>query len=109
MGDMVGRRLQREEATIALTPFPSPSEAVQALVDDASVDALLVDRVTLRQAQGGGAALIEVGPVLESNPYVIAMPLRATTLHEQVEQTLQRLRQEGVLAELEGAWFRDVE
>jgi ABC-type amino acid transport substrate-binding protein len=109
MGDMVGRRLQRADATVALQPFPSPAEALQALIDDPGVDALLVDRVTLREAQGRGAALVEVGPVLESNPYVIAMPLHAATLHERVEETLQRFRQEGVLAELEETWFRSTE
>ena len=109
MGDMVGRRLQRDDASIVLQPFPTPAEAVQALVDDPSVDALLVDRVTLREAQGSGAALIEVGPVLESNPYVIVMPLHATTLHERVAETLQRFRQEGVLGELEEVWFRSRE
>ncbi len=71
----------------------------------APVDALLVDNVTLRQAQGTGAAIEAIGPALESNPYVIVMPLHATDLREQVEAALTALREDGTLEELENQWF----
>jgi polar amino acid transport system substrate-binding protein len=105
MGDMVGRRLQREDESIQLNPYATPDEAVAALVNDPAIHALLIDNVTLRQAQGSGAAIAAVGPALESNPYVIAMPLRAYTLHRQLEAALQRLQATGTLAELEDRWF----
>ena len=54
MGDMVGRRLQRDGIDVALAPYAGPEEAVAALTDDPATDALLIDNVTLRQAQGGG-------------------------------------------------------
>ena len=88
MGDMVGRRLQREGVDVALAPYAGPEEAVAALTDDPATDALLIDNVTLRQAQGAGAAIAAVGPALESNPYVIVLPLTASDLQEQVEVAL---------------------
>ncbi len=112
-GDLIGRQLQREGYALALVPLQTPSEVVDALqagtaANGEAVDAALVDNVTLKQVQyagAGGAALVAVGPALESNPYVIAMPLRAVTLHEQVADGLDGLEARGVLVELEAAWF----
>jgi ABC-type amino acid transport substrate-binding protein len=109
MGDMVGRRLQREDPSIQLLPFETPAEAVAALLDDQSVDALLVDHVTLRVAQVNGSELKRVGPILESNPYVIAMPVAAHELQNAVAETLANLQSTGVLTELEAKWFLRVE
>lgn len=105
MGDMVGRRLQRAGGALTLRPAATPDEAVAALVNDPSVDALLIDQVSLRQAQGAGAAIVAIGPALESNPYVIAMPMRAYDLHTQVADTLSRLRADGAFDALEERWF----
>ncbi len=105
MGDMVGRRMQREGLDVELAPYETPQDAVAALVDDPSIDALLVDGVTLRQAQGSGAAIKAVGSVLESNAYVIVMPIDATDLHVHMEEALDTLRADGRLAKLEDEWF----
>jgi polar amino acid transport system substrate-binding protein len=105
MGDMVGRRIQREGVTLELMPFDTPDEAVAGLLNDPAVDALLIDQVSLRQAQGQGAPIVAVGPALESNPYVIAMPLRAYDLQERIAATLAQLAGDGTLAELEARWF----
>jgi ABC-type amino acid transport substrate-binding protein len=105
MGDMVGRRLQREGVTLELHPYETPDEAVAALLNDPTVDALLIDQVSLRQAQGQGAEIMAVGPALESNPYVIAAPLRAFDLQERITETLERFASDGTLAELEARWF----
>jgi polar amino acid transport system substrate-binding protein len=105
MSDMVGRRLQREGSALELVPYASADEAAAALADDPAIDALLADNVTLRQAQGQGAAVIAAGPALESNAYVIASARQATVLHENIEQALATLRAGGVLDELEDRWF----
>lgn len=105
MGDMVGRRLQRAGVALELVPFETPAEATAALEADPTLAALLIDQVSLREAQGRGAALAAVGPVLESNAYVIAMPRQATTLHERVAATLAQFQAGGTLAELEERWF----
>jgi polar amino acid transport system substrate-binding protein len=105
MGDMVGRRIQREGVTLELVPYSTPDEAVAGLLNDPAIDALLIDQVSLRQAQGQGATIVAVGPALESNPYVIAAPLRAFDLQERIAETLERFAQDGTLADLEARWF----
>ena len=105
MGDMIGRRLQREGSTLTLQPFSTPDEAVAGLVNDAAIDALFIDQVSLRQAQGQGAEIIAVGPPLEGNPYVIAAPLRAFDLQARVTATLEQFTSDGTLHQLESQWF----
>ncbi|MEZ4580524.1 MAG: transporter substrate-binding domain-containing protein [Caldilineaceae bacterium] len=69
-------------------------------------DALLVDNVTLLEAQGQEARpVVAVGPALESSPYVIAMPLRADELHRNVADALAALQADGTFNQLESAWF----
>jgi polar amino acid transport system substrate-binding protein len=105
MGDMVGRRLQRTQPLLHLAQFPTPGEAVQALLTDPAIDALLVDNVTLRQAQASGAVIHAIGPALESNPYVIMLGRTASELHQQVEQGLAILQTQGRLDALADEWF----
>lgn len=105
MGDMMGRRFQREGINLELRPFSTPDEAVAALQNDSTIDALFIDQVSLRQAQGQGAKISAVGPPLEGNPYVIAAPLRAYDLQERIAATLERFARDGTLAELEARWF----
>ena len=103
-GDAVGRRLRREEPSIQLILRPSPEEAVAALLAG-DADALLIDGVTLGLAQAQGAAIQVMGPPLESDPYVIALPLDAPVLQERVRAALVSLRESGALARLEARWF----
>lgn len=105
VGDMIGRRLQREGMEMTLSPFETPDELVAALLDAQQVEAILVDNVSLRQAQAAGRPLRAVGAPLESVPYVIVMPHRANELQEQVADSLQTLQTRGVLAALEERWF----
>jgi ABC-type amino acid transport substrate-binding protein len=105
VSDGVGRRLQRAEPSIELAPHPTPHDAAQALLDDPSIDALLIDNVSLRQKQGEGAALVAVGPALEGNPYVIAAPFTARTLQQEIADTLQRLQESGEMDKIEREWF----
>jgi ABC-type amino acid transport substrate-binding protein len=104
-GDSVGRQLQRETPTLQLAQFATPQEAVAALWPGTAVDALLIDNVTLHQVQAQSAPLIAIGPALESNPYVIVMPLKATILHEKVEQALRTLHDDGTFNRLTAQWF----
>jgi ABC-type amino acid transport substrate-binding protein len=104
-GDMAGRQLQRKGVALTLVPFETPQEAVQALLTDPAVNALLVDNVTLRQAQGQGITIEGVGAPVESNPYVVVAPSRATDLQRQIDTTLAKFRQDGTLAGLEQKWF----
>jgi polar amino acid transport system substrate-binding protein len=103
-GDAEARQLQRQHPSIERLPYPTPDEALAALLNGKS-DALIVDGVTLRLAQGNGAPITAVGPALESDPYVIAVAMPAFRLHEALEEALTRLRSKGVLEEIEQRWF----
>ena len=105
MGDMAGRQLQRDGIDLTLAPYETPSDAADALVDDPTIAALLIDQVSLREAQGHGAAIIAIGPALESNPYVIAAPRHAIQLQNQITSILARFQADGTLAALEDRWF----
>lgn len=107
MADMIGRRLQRLETTIELQAYQTPRESVNALLSDHEVEALLVDNVTLREAQGTGAPIVAIGSALEGNPYVIAAPLSATTLQKAIAETLHKFEKNGTLTRLEEQWFGD--
>ncbi len=76
-----------------------------AALVEGQADALLVDYVTLRAAQGDGAAVIAVGPPLESIPYVIAMPPDANELQRAVDAALTNLQNDGMMSILEDQWF----
>lgn len=105
IGDMIGRRLQREGMEMTVTPFETPDELIQAIVEDRRLDAILVDNVSLRQAQATGFSLVAVDKPLESVPYVIVMPRRAAELQQHVAASLQLLASRGDRAALEEEWF----
>lgn len=105
VSDGVGRRLRETEPSIEVLPFATPEEAADALLNDRTMNALLIDNVSLRQRQGAGAPLVAIGPALEGNPYVIAMPLDAQTLHENVNSALQTLDATGATRGLTDEWF----
>jgi ABC-type amino acid transport substrate-binding protein len=104
-GDMVGRQWQREGIDLTLAPFETPQDTVGALAQDQDVDAILVDSITLRQAQAAGAALTAAGAHVTSNPYVIVVPRRSFELLERTNAALARLREDRVLETLEQQWF----
>jgi polar amino acid transport system substrate-binding protein len=103
-GDMIGRQWQREGDEITLLPRETPQNVIDALVAG-EADAILVDSVTLRQAEAAGAPLVAAGPHVTSNPYVIVVPRRAFELLEKTNAGLARLAQSAELAALEEAWF----
>lgn len=103
-GDAQARQLQRQGIELQRLPLPSADEAVAALLAGES-DALLVDGVTLRLAQGQGAEIIAVGDPLEGDPYVMAVAQQAPQLHAALEAALTTLRARGTLADLEMRWF----
>ncbi len=104
-GDVITRRWQREKAATTVKRFETPEDAIAALQNDPTIDALLIDNVSLRIAQGRGAAIRSVGASLESNPYVIAMPLGAFDLQKKVEDSLLTLRTANGFAAIETHWF----
>ncbi len=106
-GDAIARRLQREGAGFSRLPFESTEKAIEALVSGDS-DALLIDGVTLRLAQGEGKQIRAVGAVLDEDPYVIAVSIKAPKLQSALLQALATLDEEGQLGLLEERWFGQV-
>lgn len=106
-GDAIARRLQREGAGFTRLPFESSEKAIEALVSGAS-EALLIDGVTLRLAQGDGKQIRAVGAVLDEDPYVIAVSIKAPTLQSALLQAMATLEEEGQLGLLEERWFGQV-
>lgn len=104
MGDMIGRRYQRMGSDVELVPLSTPQEVISALQNDPTIDAVLIDNVTLHQAQSS-AAIVGIGPILEPNPYVIAAPFEATLLVEALNESLASLQANGQLERLTLAWF----
>lgn len=104
-GDVITRRWQREKAATTVKRFETPEDAIAALQNDPTIDALLIDNVSLRIAQGRGAAIRSVGAALESNPYVIAMPLGAFELQKKVKDSLLTMRTANGFATIEAQWF----
>ena len=106
-GDMIGRRLQREQGIeLALASFESPEEAIRALVEG-SAAALFIDNITLLEARAAGLELQAIGPALEGNPYVIATPIGAYELQNALENALKTLEERGAFVELTQRWFGD--
>ena len=103
-GDAIARRLQREGAGFTRLPFESTEKAIEALVSGAS-NALLIDGVTLRLAQGEGKRIRAVGIVLDEDPYVIAVSIKAPKLQSALLQALTTLEEKGRMGLLEERWF----
>lgn len=106
MGDMIGRQLQRIEPSITLQPFETAEETIYALQENSTIQGALVDNVTLRQFQAKQSSkIVGIGPAIEGNPYVIALPHRASRLQKEVNHLLQMFQTTGRLSDLETRWF----
>jgi len=103
-GDVQGRALRRRLTDMVLLPLPLPEDALSAVVSG-EADAALVDAITLRQFGREQGSLISVGDPIVSIPYVIAVPVDAPRLLEEVNDALVRLRESGELGRLEAHWL----
>ena len=103
-GDAEARKLQRNDPSIQRLTFPNAPAAVAALLAG-DADGVLIDGVTLRQMQGDGDAIRAVGDALENNRYVIALPIGAHILREEIDSALAEFVTTGFLTELENRWF----
>jgi polar amino acid transport system substrate-binding protein len=101
--DTEARRLSRDGVrNIDLQTFDTPQEALDALISR-DIDAAITDTSSAYSyARAHPGSISIVSPPLTSEPYVIAMPAGATSLAEQVNATIARLRASGELAKLMG-------
>ena len=103
-GDVQGRALRRRLTDMLLLPLPLPEDALAAVVSG-EADAALVDAIALRQFGSERGDLMAVGEPVVSIPYVIALPVDAPRLLQEVNDALVRLQESGELERLEAAWL----
>lgn len=104
-GDVTARLWQRQAQIQNVKHFETPEEAIAALQNDTQIGALLIDNVSLRIAQGQGAQIRPIGDAIESSPYVIALPLGAFELKQNLEAQLLALRASDGFATIDKKWF----
>ncbi len=103
-GDALARQWARRVPGITILPQPAAPEALQA-VEKQQADAALVDAVSAYDFLRGHPALALAGPLLEPEPYVIAVSIKSRTLFSELEQTLQAMEADGTLPALRVKWF----
>jgi ABC-type amino acid transport substrate-binding protein len=86
--------------------YHSAEEALVALVQG-EVEAAMADNTSAQAYAAAHPGAVEVlSPPLTDEPYVVAMPARATGLVAQVDATIERLRASGELALMMGGGAR---
>lgn len=103
-GDALARQWSRRTPGISVLPLPTPPEALSA-VEDGRADAALVDVISAYDFLLGHPALTLAGPLLEPEPYVIAVSLKSRTLFRELEQALPAMEADGTLPALRVKWF----
>ncbi len=102
MGDLEARRLEQRMA-LERKAYLTAQEALEGLKDE-KIDAAIVDGVSAYQFIREEDGLRIVQQVTEE-PYVIAVPLKASLLLEEVNEAIIKWRETGFLEELGETWF----
>ena len=104
-GDAQARALQREfGGNLTLVLCESPDLALQAVLDG-EADAAAVDAVSLALFDAGKDRLVTVGEPLQSDPYVIVVPVHSPKLLAAINETLADLAADGTLAAIKARWL----
>lgn len=106
-GDTILRRLAREMPTLVVrSDFDGPPAALGAL-ERSEVDAVITDAVSaLGLTQRNRSFRIARGLTFE--PYVLAVPIGAYQLQNEINRVLDDLRREGYFDRLNAKWFGGV-
>ncbi|NJO84244.1 MAG: amino acid ABC transporter substrate-binding protein [Blastochloris sp.] len=104
--DTYARKLAMSDPSITLrSDYDMPAEALADL-RRGKLDAVIVDNASALIAIGNADGLRLVEPALTLEPYVLAVPSRAYLLHEQINQALDELRNEGFFEENGRRWLK---
>jgi ABC-type amino acid transport substrate-binding protein len=104
-GDAQARALKRElGGNLTLVLRESPDLALQAVLAG-EADAAAVDAVSLALFDAGKGDLIVIGEPLQSDPYVIAVPVNAPKLLGAINEALAVLEADGTLAAIKARWL----
>lgn len=107
LGSAADTEARHESSRIAgmqlSSTYRSAEEALSSLLKG-EVDAAITDNLSAQLFLGThSGSLSIISPPLTDEPYVIAMPIRATALSARVDATIERLRASGELARLMSA------
>ena len=72
---------------------------------DGEADAAAIDAVSLALFDAGKGDLIAIGEPLQSDPYVIVVPVNAPKLLDAINETLAALEADGTLAAIRARWL----
>ncbi len=104
-GDAQARALQRElGGNLTLVLRESPDLALQAMLAG-EADAAAVDAVSLALFEAGKGRLSVIGEPLQSEPYVIVVPVHAPKLLAAINATLAEMSADGTLAAIKARWL----
>ncbi|MGQ0602296.1 MAG: ABC transporter substrate-binding protein [Anaerolineales bacterium] len=103
-GDMIARGWAKQLAGITLFQPRTAQEAL-ALLAAGDADAALVDAITAYEFLKTETGFSLAGPLLDPEPYVIAVNAGSTDLHRVLDDTLAAMERDGALAELRAKWF----
>ena len=104
-GDAQARAVQRElGGNLTLVLRESPDRALQAVLAG-EADAAAVDAVSLALFDAGKGNLVAIGEPLQSDPYVIVVPVNAPKLLGAINETLAALEVDGTLAQIRARWL----
>ena len=104
-GDVQARSLRRRYPDLQILPKETAQDALQA-VADGSVDAGLVDRISVLQAASATDTPIRIAPQpVVSDPYVVVLPRKAPILQQQVAEALRAFEADGTLGALTEKWL----
>lgn len=105
--DSYARRLALDHPQIVLrSDYDTPSGALADL-RAGKLDAAIVDNASALIDLGRRPGLRLVEPALTLEPYVLATPVEAYQLHDEVNRALDELRREGFFDQLGKKWFVD--
>ncbi len=106
-GDAEVRALNRRVGGSVTPVLRDSSNAALDAVLAGDADAALVDAVDLALYDRGQGRLVAVGRPVQSDPYVIIVPVDAPKLLAALDETLAALDADGVLGQLRARWLEE--
>jgi polar amino acid transport system substrate-binding protein len=103
-GDALARQWARRVTGVTVQPLATAGEALGA-VSAGTADAAVVDAIAAYRFLAEHPELTVTGPVLEPQPYVIAVSVDSPVLLEQLDEALRALEADGSLGDLRAKWL----
>ena len=103
-GDALVRQWARRVVGVTVQPLATAGEALAA-VSAGTADAAVVDAIAAYRFLAEHPELMSTGPVLEPQPYVIAVSVDSPVLLAQLQDALAAMEADGSLGDLRAKWL----